>query len=98
MCRHPVEHSLNADVFIDIRPVYPLPIADKLEPRSLFSRRFRQPPRPYERHTYNSSVHQVGDDGVGCNPHVLNPGLSALHNAHAMPPLWCRGEVQSDAE
>ena len=51
-----------------------------------------------QRHTQHATVHQVRDDGVGCNLHILNPGLNVLHNAHAMPPLWYRGEFRSIAE
>ena len=98
MCGDAVKHSFNADVFIDLRPVHSLSIADELETCALLSRRFRQTPGPRKRHTQHATVHQVRDDGIGCNLYILNPGLNALHNAHAMPPLWYRGDFRVNSE
>jgi hypothetical protein len=43
---HAVEHTFHADVFIDIRPVHPLPVTDKLKVSPLRGGRFGQPPGP----------------------------------------------------
>ena len=85
MCWHAVEHTFHADVFIDIWPVHSLPVSNKSEVRSLRRRRFRQSPGPRKRYADNTTVHQMRDNGVGCNLDVSNPRLGASHNAHAMP-------------
>jgi hypothetical protein len=83
---HAVEHTFHADVFIDIRPVHTLPVPDKLKVCPLPWCRFRQPPGPDERYTDDAAVHQIRNNGVGCNLNVPNPRLRASHSAHAMPP------------
>jgi len=83
---HTVEHTLHADVFIYIRPVHTLSVPDKLKARPLPWCRFRQPPRPDERYADDAAVHQIRNNGVGCNFNVPNPRLRASHSAHAMPP------------
>ncbi len=57
MGRYAMEHAFHADIFINIRPAYSLPIADEFKVYPLRWRRLRQPPGPCKRHTDDAAVH-----------------------------------------
>ena len=54
--RNPAEHTLGADVFIDVRPVDPVTVTNQLPMRPLGRRRVRETPRPRQWHTDHSAV------------------------------------------
>src|SRR5439155_19698193 len=53
--RRAMEHALNAEVFVDVRPVHSLPCADDAKIGPLRRSGFRQPPGPCERHANDSA-------------------------------------------
>jgi len=74
-----MKHPFDADVFIDIGPVYSLTSTDKTKLRALLWSRFRESPRPGEWHTDHSTVNQIGDNLVIGDPNALNARLAVSH-------------------
>ena len=80
-----IKHAFDADVLVDIRPMYSLTGPDKTEIRPLLPGGLRQSPRPSKRHADYTTVGEVRDDLVLCDAHVLDARVVASRNVHAMP-------------
>src|SRR5665647_671446 len=78
-----MQHTFDADVLIDLRPMDTDAIADQLPMVALNGSGFGQPPRPRKRHTHGTAVDEIGGDlGLG-DTQVGNSGFNdGFHNAH----------------
>src|SRR6266545_336743 len=83
--RNPVEHAFRADVFIDVRPVHSVAVADEFPIRTLRGGRVGQPPRPRQWHADDTSINQVSRNCLVVDVDAGDPGLNADRSAHAMP-------------
>jgi len=92
-----MEHPLDADVLIDVRPMNALARADEPKARSLPGSRIRETPRPREGNADDAPVGETRDDLVRGDTDVLDARLGANRSAHAMPPEWLRDGPGSGA-
>ena len=54
-----MKHPLNAEIFVDLRPMDSMAIADNLVVVSLGWSRVAEPPRPCQRHTDDAPVNEM---------------------------------------
>src|SRR5918992_2429991 len=92
-----VKHALNAEVFIDIRPVHSLTAPDETPVRAFGRGCLRQAPGPSERHADHPSVREVGGDLVLGDAHILNMRIVASRSGHANAPGIQRRAVRLGA-
>jgi hypothetical protein len=82
-----MEHALDTDVLVDIRPVDTLSRTDETEVCTLLRCGVRETPRPGQGNADNSTVCKPSHDLILCDLRVLNPRLDvSRHSVHAMPP------------
>src|SRR5437867_3941719 len=62
-----LQHSTNTNVFINVRPVDALAIADDLEILALFWRGIRESPGPCQRHADGSTIGELRANPVAGN-------------------------------
>jgi hypothetical protein len=81
-----MQHSFDADVLVNIWPVYSLTGSNDFKVVALNRRSFAQPPRPGQWHADHATVHELERNEILGNRNILNSGIGANRNAHAMPP------------
>jgi hypothetical protein len=72
------EKPFNADVFIKIRPVNALPVADEPPPRPLGIAAVCQPRVPNQGNTDRPAINQVDNQRIGSEPDPLRTRLADL--------------------
>src|SRR5437867_610267 len=80
------EHALGADVFIDVRPVDALTVADDLVFRPLGRAGGGKPPRPGKRDADDPTIREMGRDRLVGDFDAIDPGIAASRSAHPTPP------------
>lgn len=84
-CRNPVEHTLNTEILVDIRPVDTMASPNQPPFRALRRGGFRQSPRPRQRYADHTTVPEMCNDFVVGDADILNAWIVASHNVHAKP-------------
>jgi len=85
-----MEHPLDADVLVDVRPMNTLAGADEPKARSLLGGRISETPRPREGNADDAPVGETRDDLVRGDADMLDARLDANRSVHAKPPEWLR--------
>ena len=85
-----MQHPLDADVFVDIRPVDTLARADEAEIRALLGRGFRESPGPSKRDADDAPICETSSDLIGSDLNILDPRIIVSRSVHAMSPESCR--------
>src|ERR1700730_8956222 len=83
--RNPVQHSLRAQVLVDVRPMYALPIADECVMSALGRCRLGKPPGPHKRYADDPSIDEIGGDHLISDLDTLDSRFSRYRSAHARP-------------